>query len=139
MAAAKDTAHKPHTSGIEPQNSPESARSRAQTGNASPDHKNPALRRWRVIEVISLNGTRSRHVYGHDVTNDTGRASSAIKEFDVKTMTATTRSGRNYQLVGAPGNARSGEHAWQHWCSINGVAAAEDVTSQYFSFEKLFP
>lgn len=141
MAAVKDTAGKRQTVGTEALNfRPESARTRSQPAADAPkEHQNPALRRWRVIEVVSLNGTRSRHVYGHDVTNDTGRASSAIKEFDLEAMTATTRSGRNYQLVGAPGHARSGEHAWQHWCSINGVASAVDVTSQYFSFEKLFP
>ena len=90
------------------------------------------------MEVVSRNGTRSRHVYGHDVANGTGRASSAIKEFDRETMTATTRSGRSYQLVGAPGNARIGEYAWQNWCSKNEVVSEVDVTDEYFSIDKLF-
>lgn len=141
MAAVNEIACKPDIVGVGPQDfSPSLSRAQSQpVRDVQNDCGNPSLRRWRVMEVVSLNGTRSRHVYGHDVTNDTGRASSAIKEFDLEAMTATTRSGRSYQLVGAPGNARSGEYAWQHWCRINGVASEVDVTSQYFSVDKLFP
>jgi hypothetical protein len=102
------------------------------------DFKSPSLRRWRVIEIVSREGTHSRHVYGHDVTNDTGRVSSAVKEFDLAGMTATTQSGRIYKLVGAPGNARNGEYAWQNWCRNNGVVSEVDVTDEYFSVDKLF-
>lgn len=90
------------------------------------------------MEVVLLNGNRTRHVYGHDVTNDAGRASSAIKEFERETMTVTTQSGRNYRLLGAPGNARSGEYAWKNWCSNNVVVSEVDVTSEYFSIDSLF-
>lgn len=102
------------------------------------DFKNPSLRRWRVIEVVSQTGERSRHVYGHDVSNDTGRVSSAIKEFDLLAMTAITHSGRNYQLLGAPGNARNGEYAWQNWCRNNGIVSELDVTNEYFNADSLF-
>lgn len=102
------------------------------------DYKSPSLRRWRVMEVVSKNGTRSRHVWGHDVANDAGRASSGIKEFNLEAMTATTHSGRIYTLVGVPGNARSGEQAWKNWCRINGVISAVDVTSEYFSVDNMF-
>lgn len=102
------------------------------------DYKSPALRRWRVMEVVSKSGTRSRHIWGHDVANDAGRASSGIKSFNLEAMTATTHSGRVYTLVGAPGKARSGERAWQDWCSINGVVSAVDVTSEYFNADQLF-
>ncbi len=102
------------------------------------DYKNPSLRRWRVMEVVSKSGARSRHIWGHDVANDAGRASSGIKEFDLEAMTATTHSGRVYKLVGAPGKARSGEKAWQNWCNINDVVSAVDVTSEYFNVDLLF-
>ncbi len=102
------------------------------------DFKSPALRRWRVMEVVSKKGTRSRHVWGHDVANDAGRASSGIKEFDMEAMTATTHSGRVYKLVGAPGKARSGERAWQGWCRVNDVVSAKDVTAEYFDEDQLF-
>lgn len=140
MAAAEEVARKPDIVGADPQDSSPSP-SRVQSRparNVPNDGSNPSLRRWRVIEVVALNGTRSRHVYGHDVANSTGRASSAIKDFDRETMTVTTRSGRTYQLVGAPGNARIGEHAWQSWCDKAGVVSEMDVTSEYFSIDILF-
>ena len=102
-------------------------------------YKSPSLRRWRVMEVVSKSGKRSRHVWGHDVANDAGRASSGIEKFDNAAMTATTHSGRVYKLVGAPGKARSGEHAWQHWCTVNEVVSAVDVTAEYFDIDQLFP
>ena len=102
------------------------------------NYKSPSLRRWRVMEVLFKDGKRSRHVWGHDVANDAGRASSAIRMFDIEAMTATTDSGRIYKLVGAPGNARSGEKAWKGWCSLNGVVVAKDVTTEYFDPGHIF-
>ena len=102
------------------------------------DYKNPSLRRWRVKEVVWINGSRTRHVYGHDVANDAGRASSSIREFDLNTMTAISYSGRNYKLLGVPGNARSGESAWENWCKKNVVVTAVDVTDEYFNVDRLF-
>lgn len=140
MKGDKTIIRKPHTADADPQGA-RTSQLRVQSQpvkNVPKDCENPALRRWRVMEVV-LRGTRSHHVYGHDVTNNTGRASSAIKEFDRETMTVTTRSGRNYSLVGAPGNARIGEYAWQNWCNLNEVTSELDVTNQYFCADKLFP
>ncbi len=91
------------------------------------------------MEVVSHSGARSRHIWGHDVTNDMGRASSGIKSFDLGAMTATTHSGTIYKLVGVPGKARSGERAWQNWCRINSIATAVDVTAEYFDSGNLLP
>lgn len=106
--------------------------------NIPNDFKDPLLRRWRVKEVVLPNGTRSRHVYGHDVANDIGRSSTAIKKFDIHTMTATTQSGRKYKLAGAPGNAILGERTWQDWCRQHGVLSEVDVTHEYFDQGQLF-
>jgi len=95
------------------------------------------LRRWRVIEIETQDGTRSRHVWGHDVTHDLGRASTAIMDFNLNTMTATTRSGRNYRLVGLPGNSRLGKHAWSSWCSTHGVVSEVDITNEYLNIHEL--
>jgi len=100
------------------------------------DYKNPALRRWRVMEVMLRNGICSRHVWGHDITNEAGRASSAIMQFNIEDMTATTHSGRIYQLLGPPGHAHQGEYAWHNWCRINGVISENDVTHEYFDPDK---
>jgi hypothetical protein len=95
------------------------------------------LRRWRVMEVEVQDGTRSRHVWGHDVKNGLGRASSPIMEFNVGAMTAITRSGSNYRLVGLPGNSRLGKNAWSSWCSNNGVVSELDVTAEYLNIDQL--
>ena len=95
------------------------------------------LRRWRVMEVEVQSGNRSRHVWGHDVKNGLGRASSPIMAFDPDAMTATTRSGRNYKLVGLPGNSRLGKSAWHSWCRDNEVVLQLDVTNEYFNVDQL--
>lgn len=93
------------------------------------------LRRWRVMEVQAHNGMRSRHVWGHDVTNDEGRASSSIVSFNAQTMTATTRSGTTYQLTGLPGNSRAGRVVWDQWRRASGVVSEFDVTDEYLDIE----
>ncbi|MDD5058308.1 MAG: hypothetical protein PHQ60_10580 [Sideroxydans sp.] len=88
------------------------------------------LRRWRVIEAEAQDGTRTCHVWGHDVTNNRGRASTSIVEFNLDSMTATTVSGSKYKLVGLPGNSRLGQHAWINWCSKHGVVSEVDITDE---------
>ena len=106
--------------------------------NGSDSYTTPSLRRWRVIEILTQNGMPSRHVYGHDIVNDTARASTSIKEFDRETMTVTTHSGRLYKLLGAPGHSRAGAIVWKEWCSKHNVVSETDVTDEYFSVDKLF-
>ena len=89
------------------------------------------------MEVEAQDGSRSRHVWGHDVTNNKGRASSAIMKFDFDTMTATTRSGKNYCLVGLPGNSRLGRSAWNNWCGKNVIVSELDVTKEYLNIEQI--
>ena len=95
------------------------------------------LRRWRVTEIEAPDGTRSRHVWGHDVKNDRGRASSPIIEFNLDAMIATSRSGSNYKLVGLPGNSRLGKGAWSRWRSDNEVVSEVDVTNEYLNVDQL--
>ncbi len=94
-----------------------------------------SLRRWQVIEVTFSNGKQSRHLFGHDVTHDECRASSAIKEFNLQTMTAATHSGSTYKLLGVPGHARKCDAIWRKWCRVHEVVSERDVTGEYFSFE----
>ena len=95
------------------------------------------LRRWRVIEIKAVDGTRSRHVCGHDVTKGRGLASSPIIEFDQDAMVAVTRSGSNYRLIGLPGNSRLGRHAWKRWCNENKIVSEQDVTIDYLNVDQL--
>lgn len=98
---------------------------------------NVSLRRWRVMEIASKDGVLSRHVYGHDITNNLGRASSPIQTFDLETMTAITRSGKTYYLVGLPGSAKLGRAAWRKWCRENAVASERDVTDEYLNVNQV--
>lgn len=106
--------------------------------NDSDSHAIHSLRRWRVMEILTVKGMPSRHVYGHDITNDTARASTSIKEFDREAMTVTTHSGRFYKLLGAPGHSRAGAIVWKEWCRKHNVVSETDVTDEYFSVDKLF-
>lgn len=101
------------------------------------DSQEITLRRWRVIEVGLPDGTSSRHVCGHDAKNGLGRASSPIMDFNHETMTAVTRSGNSYRLIGLPGNSRLGKDAWDRWCSENESVSETDVTDQYLNINHL--
>ncbi len=112
--------------------------SRQAAKTLSPEYRQPSVRRWRVVEVVSKEGVSSRHVYGHDVTNRGGRVSSSIRAFDQQTMTITTRSGSLYKLTGVPGHCRIGDNVWLKWCAEHGVATQTDVTHEYFDGDMLF-
>ncbi len=89
------------------------------------------LSHWCMKEIETREGTRSRHIIGHDITNDLGRASTAIVSFDYLTMTATTRSGSRYILKGQPGNSNLGMAAWEKWRTENETVSESDVTEEY--------
>lgn len=96
-----------------------------------------SLRRWRVSEIQTPDGKSSRHVWGHDVTNNLGRASSAIKEFDFENMVAITRSGKHYVLIGVPASSRIGLSAWKKWCKDNCIVSERDVTDDYLNTDDM--
>lgn len=87
------------------------------------------LARWKIVEIDA--GTR--HFVGANALDFTGRVSSAIVEFDVVAKRGTTRSGRVYQLVGAPGQSEDADYVWNRWCIVNSVRSFNDVTRQVFS------
>jgi hypothetical protein len=87
---------------------------------------------WSVREVgFGQETDRSRHLVGYIPSKGTGRVTSAIQQFDPKSMTIKTRSGRIYHLKGHPGFNDDVEYVWLQWKSLNGAQEASDVTSQY--------
>lgn len=68
---------------------------------------------WTLVQIHWQDGTRSRHLVGR--ANSEGRVCSAIQRFDLQAMTAQTRSGRLYQLQGAPGKNRDGFYVFEVW------------------------
>lgn len=95
------------------------------------------IRRWRVIEVELKSGEVTRHLCGHEVSHDVGRASSPIKSFDKETMMLTTQSGSRYRLHGLPGTSKSADKAWQNWCKSNHVISERDVTNEYLDVSQV--
>jgi len=95
------------------------------------------VRRWRVIEVELKSGAVTRHLCGHDVSHDVGRASSPIKSFDKETMVLTTQSGSRYCLHGLPGTSKVADKAWHNWRQSNEVVKERDVTHEYLDVSKV--
>lgn len=100
-------------------------------GNRGSGAQAVTLRRWKVVEVFTRSGARSRHAWGHDIATDEGRVSSAIAEFKLETMTVTTTTGTHYRLAGLPGLSRKGQPVWEQWCRENEVISELDVTNEY--------
>ena len=82
---------------------------------------------WRVWELPD----GDRHFNGYNVTEYEGRASSKIIEYDAQTGIGTTRSGRQYKLLGPTGYgndivaAGDAAYVWTGWCKINRVVPEE--------------
>jgi hypothetical protein len=89
------------------------------------------LQRWSIIEVEIRGGLRSRHICGHDVENDAGRATSAIKQFFKDTMVAVTQNGSFYRLAGMPGYSEPARFVWSRVCRNNKVVTERDVSHEY--------
>ncbi len=107
--------------------------------NGSINNGAPAvtLRRWRVVEVLTRDGVRTRHLLGHDVTNDEDRVSSPVIGFKLEIMTATTSSGARYRLAGVPAQSRRLQGMWEEWCRAYGVIDQRDVTNDYMDPDDL--
>ena len=87
------------------------------------------LRQWQIFEVqFPQKLNRTRHFVGYSVQDRAGQVSSAIQQFDPKTMRGVTESGRVYQLLGLPGWNADAEHTWRRWKSICSIAVEVDVT-----------
>jgi hypothetical protein len=94
------------------------------------------LTHWQVFSIPSLDGEgRDHHFNGCAArAGDPGRVSSRIVNFDSETMIGTTRSGREYQLVGSPGGRRGDpNYVWDQWANFNKVDPKKviNVTNEY--------
>ena len=87
------------------------------------------LRDWTVLELSP--GTR--HVVGHCVENREGRVSTAVVDFDLSAMRATTESGRVYVLQGEPGFSDDGYYVWRRFSRLNNVPEFVDVTASVWA------
>lgn len=87
------------------------------------------LRQWQIFEVkFPQKLNRTRHFVGYSVGDRAGQISSAIQQFDLKTMRGITESGRVYQLLGLPGCNADADYTWSRWKSICSITDVVDVT-----------
>lgn len=90
----------------------------------------PSLKlvRWSVRQTER----GSRYLVGYNISDQEGRVSTAIQDFDVRTARVTTRSGRTYELVGPPGHDPDAEWVWQSVASrdLNWTDVSEEFEMQ---------
>lgn len=97
----------------------------------SKDANNIRLTHWAIVEADD-----GRHFVGTDNTDLVGltRVSTKISNFDMKTMTGVTGSGRTYILVYEPAGLIGRNLAlWEDWASLYKVETWKDVTEEYTS------
>ena len=81
---------------------------------------------WRLLQVVSLTGQRSRHLIGR--ADGEGRVCTALKRIDLDAMTALTQSGRIYVFDGPPGYDADAEYLWTQRKRYRPFFSAFDVT-----------
>lgn len=89
---------------------------------------------WCIMEVSCEDNAEvfTRHLVGTNLEYDSGRVSSPIEQFDKNALSARTRSGRTYILVGEPGVSIRSAFVWANWCGKNRVITSKDVTQEYY-------
>lgn len=84
---------------------------------------------WRISEV-TVKGKRQRHVWGWNLHDREGRASTAITDVRVDERVLITESGRRYRLVGPSGKNADGAWVWDMWRTANDATEEIDVTEE---------
>ena len=81
--------------------------------------------RWRLYQV-KAHGIRSRHLVG--LADGEGRVCSGIVQWDLRSLCATTSSGRVYQLVGPPDWNADADYVFGRWKAVNGCEKVKQMT-----------
>ncbi len=93
----------------------------------SPVSVQPRTEMWRWgLYQVKAHGVRSRHLVG--LADGEGRVCSAIVQWDLKSLCATTESGRVYLLVGPPGWNPDADYVFGRWKAVNGCEQVKHVT-----------
>lgn len=96
------------------------------------DRPDVTLRDWAVFEV-PLNGPGqpwTRHLAGWSCEDQQGQVCSAVQQFDPRTASCLTESGRVYRLLGRPGLNADAEYVWNRWKRIAGLTDEREVTKE---------
>lgn len=84
---------------------------------------------WQVVRLRS----EERHLIDWNIKEAEGRVSSCVERFDAASRRAVTRSGRVYELCGAPGAGGDAQYTWAFWRDLNRVDRCLDVTDQVWA------
>lgn len=87
------------------------------------------LTEWRVLELHD----GDRHLIGYCIENYEGRVSSTVLNLELKTLQATTKSGRLYLLNGDPGHNSDASYVWEQWAYIHSLETWIDVTDSVWT------
>lgn len=99
------------------------------------DRPDVTLRDWAVFEV-PLHGPGqpwTRHLAGWSCEDQQGQVCSPVQQFDPRTGSCLTESGRVYRLKGRPGLNADAEYVWNRWKRIASITAERDVTKEVFA------
>ena len=98
------------------------------------------LVKWNVFNVPAINGDPKGdcHFNGYSTAGYEGRVSSKIMAFNQETMVGTTRSGRQYRLMGEPCYDGDAYYVYQNWLRINKIAEGDvtDATGEFLTYEQ---
>lgn len=87
---------------------------------------------WRVMR-LTCDAIEYDVLVGYDIATGYGRASTPVQAFDAARAEVTTRSGRIYRLVEAPGYDSDGEYVFRSWLGRFLTDSNHcDVSSEYW-------
>ena len=81
---------------------------------------------WRLVQVGCVRSKRTRHLIGR--ADGEGRVTSAIVNFNLHTLQATTKSGRLYVLEGPAGRDLDADYVFDLWLRGQGITCSTDIT-----------
>lgn len=84
---------------------------------------------WRAVKLPD----GSIHLCGSTGFVTGGRVSSAVQSFDYGAATATTQSGRVYELVGPPGVDGDAYYTLNHWVLFHGITEWTEVSEEIWA------
>lgn len=90
------------------------------------------LTRWQVYKVKSnLWESTTNHFVGYNLTEGSGRVSSAIVSYDAVQKLGVTESGRIYHLKGDSGWDRDADYVWNVWRSRNEITEVINLSEDF--------
>lgn len=81
---------------------------------------------WRVVEIRERNGLRVRYLLGQ--SHGQARVCPDVRQIDLAAMRVTLASGRQYELLGMPGDDFDADFLFAYWKSLKGIGRSRDLT-----------